>query len=168
VKESVVQRRDRGILGAILLGGVIAATIDIGAACVISGRNPVFILQFIAGGLLAKASFGGGIPTVILGAVLQEAMGILIAAAYVPSARALPALSRRWAISGLIYGVIIFFVMNYAVLPLSAWKSVPHFTALKFSENMAAMLVFGLIVAYFYGRTTAAAEPVRKEAAAAA
>jgi uncharacterized membrane protein YagU involved in acid resistance len=163
-----VQRRDRGILGAILLGGVIAATIDIGAACVISGRSPAFILQFIAGGVLAKAAFGGGMPTVILGAVLQEAMGILIAAAYVLPARALPALSRRWAVSGLAYGVIIFFAMNYAVLPLSAWKSTPHFTALKFAENMAAMLVFGLIVAFFYGRTAAAAEPVRKQAAATA
>jgi hypothetical protein len=151
-----------------LLGGVIAAAIDIGAACVISGRNPVFILQFIAGGVLAKAAFGGGMPTVILGAVLQEAMGILIATAYALAARAIPAMSRRWAVSGLAYGVIIFFVMNYAVLPLSAWKSTPHFTALKFAENMAAMLVFGLIVAFFYGRTATAAEPARKEAAAAA
>lgn len=163
-----MQRRDRGILSAILLGGIIAATIDIGAACLISGRSPAFILQFIAGGVLAKASFGGGMSTVILGAVLQEAMGILIAAAYVLPAKALPALSRRWAISGLAYGVVIFFVMNYAVLPLSAWKSAPHFTALKFAENMAAMLVFGLIVAFFYGRTAAAAEPVRKQATATA
>jgi hypothetical protein len=163
-----VHRRGRGILGAILLGGVIAATIDIGAACLISGRNPAFILQFIAGGVLAKAAFGGGMTTVILGAVLQEAMGILIATAYVPAARAIPALSRRWAISGLAYGVAIFFVMNYAVLPLSAWRATPHFTALKFAENMAAMLLFGLIVAFFYGRTVTAAEPVRKGATAAA
>ena len=163
-----MQRRDRGILSAILLGGFVAATIDIGAACVISGRSPGFILQVIAGGVLAKASFDGGVPTMILGAVLQEAMGILIATAYVLAARATPALSRRWAISGLVYGVIVFFVMNYAVVPLSAWKSTPHFTALKFAENMAAMLLFGLIVAFFYGRTATAAPPARKEAAAAA
>ena len=71
-----MQKKDRGILGAILLGGVIAATIDIGAACVISGRSPGYILQAIAGGVLAKASFAGGLPTMMLGAVLQEAMGI--------------------------------------------------------------------------------------------
>jgi len=163
-----VETRDRGILSSILLGGVVAASIDIGAACVISGRSPGFILQVIAGGVLAKASFAGGVPTMLLGAVLQEAMGILIAAAYVLAARAIPAWSRRWAISGLAYGVIVFFVMNYAVVPLSAWKSTPHFTALKFAENMAAMLLFGLIVAFFYGRTVTAAEPARKEAAAAA
>jgi uncharacterized membrane protein YagU involved in acid resistance len=163
-----VQRRDQGILGAILLGGLIAATIDIGAACVISGRSPAFILQVIAGGVLAKASFEGGVPTMVLGAVLQEAMGILIATVYVLAARAIPTLSRRWIISGLAYGVIIFFVMNYAVVPLSAWKSTPHFIALKFAENMAAMLLFGLIVAFFSGRTATAAEPARKEATASA
>ena len=163
-----MQRRDRGILAAILLGGLIAATIDIGAACVISGRSPAFILQVIAGGVLAKASFEGGVPTMMLGAVLQEAMGILIATAYVLPARAVPALSRRWIISGLAYGVTIFFVMNYVVVPLSAWKSTPHFTVLKFTENMAAMLLFGLIVAFFYGRTATAAEPARKEATAPA
>jgi uncharacterized membrane protein YagU involved in acid resistance len=163
-----VQRRDQGILGAILLGGLIAATIDIGAACVISGRSPAFILQAIAGGVLAKASFEGGVPTMVLGAVLQEAMGILIATVYVLAARAIPALSRRWIMSGLAYGVIIFFVMNYAVVPLSAWKSTPHFTALKFAENMGAMLLFGLIVAFFPGRTATAAEPARKGATAPA
>jgi len=45
--------------------------------------------------------------------------------------------------------VIILFVMNYAVVPLSAWKPTPHFTSTKFAENMAAMLLFGLIVAFF-------------------
>ncbi len=163
-----MQRRDRGIFTAILLGGVIAATIDIGAASVISGRSPGYIMQAIAGGLLAKASFSGGVATMLLGAVLQEAMGILIAAIYALPAGRIPALYRRWVISGLAYGVVVFFVMNYAVLPLSAWKSTPHFTPLKFAENMAAMLLFGLIVAFFYARTRAAAEPVRNEATAAA
>jgi hypothetical protein len=33
---------------------------------------------------------------------------------------------------------------------------------------MAAMVLFGLIVAFFYGRTMTAAEPARKEATAPA
>jgi uncharacterized membrane protein YagU involved in acid resistance len=151
-----------------LLGGIIAATIDIGAACVISGRSPTFILQVIAGGVLGKASFDGGAATMILGVVLQEAMGILIAMIYVLSTKVVTTLSRRWIIGGLTYGVIIFFVMNYAVVPLSAWKSTPHFTALKFAENMAAMLLFGLIVAFFRSGTATAAERARKEATAPA
>jgi hypothetical protein len=74
-----MQQKNREALSAILLGGIIAATIDIGAASLISGRSPAFIMQAIAGGLLGKATFGGGIGTMILGLVLQEVMGVLIA-----------------------------------------------------------------------------------------
>jgi hypothetical protein len=42
--------------------------------------------------------------------------------------------------------------MNYVVLPLCAWKYWPHFSARTFCENLAAMLLFGLIVGYFSRR----------------
>jgi hypothetical protein len=161
-----VRRTERNVFTAILLGGVIAATIDIAAACVISGRSPGFILQVIAGGLFAKASFDGGGATMLLGAVLQELMGVVIAAIYVLLAKFIPVLLRRWIISGLAYGVVIFFVMNYVVVPLSAWKSMPHFTPVKFAANMAAMLLFGLIVAFF-SRLGGRAELTADEAATA-
>ena len=142
----------RALLGAILLGGIVAGTIDIGAACLISGRSVPYILQVIAGGLLAKESFSGGTGTVILGLVLQELMGIIIAAIYVLASVQLPLLRRRWVWCGLAYGVVVYFVMNYVVLPLSAWHVTPPFTLAKFLPNMAAMLLFGLIVAFFDSR----------------
>ncbi len=147
-----MQPRNTEVLSAIILGGLIAGTIDIGAASLISGRSLAFIMQAIAGGLLGKASFAGGSATVILGAVLQELMGVLIAAIYVVALKSVSGLLRRWISSGLVYGVIVFFVMNYIVVPLSAWKAAPHFTPLKFAANMAAMLLFGLIVAFFARR----------------
>jgi len=141
-----------GTLTAILLGGIIAGSIDIGAACLINGRDVPFILHAIAGGLLAERSFSGGTPTALLGLLLQELMGIIIAAIYVIAAGPLPVLRRRWVPMGLAYGVVVFFVMNYVVVPLSAWKHTPHFTSAKFLENLAAMLLFGLIVAFFARR----------------
>ena len=53
--------RSRGIIRTILLGGIIAGTIDIGAACLINGRSIPFILQTIAGGVLARQSYAGGV-----------------------------------------------------------------------------------------------------------
>jgi uncharacterized membrane protein YagU involved in acid resistance len=144
-----VGSRSRGVLSGILLGGIVAGTIDIGAACLITGHDAIFILQTIAGGLLAKRAHSGGVPTALLGLALQELMGVLIAAIYVVAAAILPLLRRRWLAGGLAYGVVIFFVMNYVVVPLSAWKHRPHFSAYSFAANMAAMLVFGLIVAWF-------------------
>ena len=163
-----MQAKNREVLGAILLGGIIAATLDIAAASLISGRSPAFIMQAIAGGLLGRASFAGGIGSCILGAVLQEAMGILIAAIYVLGSKIVLSLRSHWLLSGLSYGIVIFFVMNYVVVPLSALKSAPHFTSSKFAENMAAMLLFGLIVAFFSRRIGLGADPTPQEVSSVA
>jgi hypothetical protein len=147
-----MQGNSRALITASLAGGVIAGTIDIGAACLINGRSVPFILHAIAGGLLAQRSFAGGAATALLGGLLQEAMGILIATIYVVAGEWLPALRRRWVRFGLAYGVVIFLVMNYVVVPLSAWRRFPHFSPTKLAANLAAMLLFGLIVAYFASR----------------
>ena len=76
-------------------------------------------------------------------------MSILIAAIFVFTSRSLRSLRRRWMTAGVAYGVAIFFVMNYAVLRLPAVGHAPRFTALSFTENMLAMLLFGLIIAFF-------------------
>lgn len=144
--------KSRELVVAALAGGIIAGTIDIGAACLINGRSVPFVLHSIAGGLLAERSFAGGTRTALLGAVLQEAMGIVIATVFVSATRVLPALRSHWIRAGLAYGVVIFFVMNYVVVPLSAWRTLPHFTAGRFARNLLAMLLFGVIVAYFASR----------------
>jgi uncharacterized membrane protein YagU involved in acid resistance len=135
-----------------MLGGIVAGTIDILAASLISGKDVIYILHIVAGGLLGRRSLSGGMPTALLGLLLQELMGIIIAAIYVVAAGPLPLLKRRWLACGLLYGVVIFLVMNYVVVPLSAWRHWPTFTPAKFLENLAAMLLFGVIVAFFARR----------------
>jgi uncharacterized membrane protein YagU involved in acid resistance len=151
-----VNGQNRSIGAAILLGGLIAGTIDIGAATLINWVNPIVILHAIASGVLGRASFFQGTPSAILGIVLQWAMSLVIAAIYVMACRSLPVLARRWVAGGLAYGVVIFFVMNFVVVPLSmamAKPHLPHFSPAKFGENMLAMLLFGLIVAFFTQRS---------------
>ncbi|HKD22633.1 MAG TPA: hypothetical protein VKB71_11505 [Rhizomicrobium sp.] len=146
----MADKRQHSPLIAILLGGVVAGTVDIGAACLINGRDPIFICQIIAGGLLGRESLHGGMNTAVLGLVLQWAMGIIIAAIFVTASRAIPFLARRWLLSGLAYGVGIYFVMNLVVVPLSRIGGKGyHFVPVRFAEDMVAMLVFGVIVAWF-------------------
>ena len=64
---------------AILLGGFIAGTIDIGAAALIEQRSPLVILHFVAGGLIGKQALAGGASVEILGLILQWAMSLIIA-----------------------------------------------------------------------------------------
>lgn len=137
------------ILAAILVGGLVAGTLDIGAAMLISGQSMAFILQFIASGVLGPASFEGGTGTVVLGALLQWTMSLIIAAIFVLASLKLPVLRRRWVVSGLAFGVVTYFVMTYVVVPLSAVGGGWHFSLMPFLKNLSAMLTFGLIVAGF-------------------
>jgi hypothetical protein len=137
----------RSILLAVLLGSVIAGTADIGAAALINGQPWDRIARVIAGGLLGKAALKGSAGVVALGVLLQWAMSMIIAALYVGASLRVTALRRAWPVFGLAYGLPVFVVMEFVVLPLSAWGRVPKFTALSLAENLAAMMVFGLIVA---------------------
>jgi hypothetical protein len=139
----------RQIAFAALWGGLIAGALDILAASLITQYSLVRIMRIIAGGLLGRSALEGGSATAVLGFVLQEAMGVLIALIYSLGMSRWPNLARRWVPAGIVYGVIVYFVMNYGVVPLSALHSHLHFKATSFAENMAAMWVFGLIVSFF-------------------
>jgi uncharacterized membrane protein YagU involved in acid resistance len=132
---------------AIALAGLVAGTIDIGAACLINHANPVVILLVIASGVLGKAAFHAGVWAAALGLLLQGVMSLLIAAIFVVVSRRWSWTRRNWIAAGLAYGGCIFAVMNFVVVPLSAVPIPLHFTATGFAENLAAMLLFGLIVA---------------------
>jgi len=152
-----VTSANRSALNTTVVAGLISGTVDIGAAALINWLSPVVILHAIASGLIGKASFDGGRATALLGLLLQWAMSILIAALYLACTAPFPGMRRRWPLSGLVAGIVIFLVMNYVVVPLSAAPFRPrfnphalltHFTPYKFEANLLAMVLFGLIIAF--------------------
>lgn len=157
------------VLSAIVAAGLVAGSVDIGAASLISMVSPLAVMRAIASGLIGKAAFHGGLPAALLGLVLQWAMAMIIAGIYVLATARLPAMRRRWIPTGLMAGVIIYFVMVYLVLPLSAAPFRQEFDLqvfiknfaldADFVKNMAAMMLFGLIVAYFARHTREANRP---------
>jgi hypothetical protein len=136
----------RSFWPAVWIGGLVAGTVDVGLACVIYKTTPVFILQAIAGGVLGMSTFDVGWRSVTLGLGLQWVMSLIIAACCVLASNQSGLLARRWVSAGCIYGVVVFWVMNYIVVPLSASRTTPHFSAAWFVKNMLAMLLFGLII----------------------
>jgi len=143
----------RNALLAIIYGGLLAGTIDIFAPSLIYWINPLGVLRFIAGGLIGRAAAKAGGPEIaMLGLLLQWMMSLIIAAIFVYVATRIPALLRRWIAAGIAYGVVVFFVMNYAVRPLSMHRDFPKMNFYDFSTNMAAMWLFGLIIAWFAKR----------------
>jgi hypothetical protein len=142
------------ILKCSVYAGLVAGTVDIAAASLINTVNPLFILLAIASGLLGKAALHGGGGVMLLGLVLQWAMSIIIAGIFIFAATRMPALARRWVLNGALYGVVVFIVMNFVVVPLSVAPLKPGWalSAESVAKNLLAMLVFGWIVAYAANR----------------
>lgn len=140
-------------LRAILVGGLVAGTLDIGAASIINSVSPVLILHYIATGLLGKAALSMGAPAAYLGLLLQWAMSVVIAAIYWFVTAGMPRLRKRWWLGGFLAGIVIYLVMNFVVMPFSAAPVTLHEVIARLrpargAADLAAMFVFGLIVAY--------------------
>jgi uncharacterized membrane protein YagU involved in acid resistance len=137
---------------AILVGGGIAATFDIIYAIVYSWIRasvpPIAIMQSVASGLLGQRAYEGGEATALLGLGLHYSMGFIIAAIFWFASRRLKFMTERAVLAGLLYGVCVYFVMNFIVLPLSALPTPITHTLDRMAINIVAqMVVFGLPIA---------------------
>ena len=109
---------------AVFCGGLGCGVFDITQAFVAFGlqnhMTPMKVLQSVASGLLGPKSFQGGIKTAILGGVCHFAIAFSWAAIYYVASRRLGVMTQSPVISGLLYGELVWLVMNLVVLPLSA------------------------------------------------
>lgn len=120
-------------LDAIVVGGLLAGTLDILAAFAMSWPRaaPARVLQSIASGVLGPSSYQGGLRTAALGLLLHFVIALGAAAVYGAASRQWSVLWLRPVRCGLAYGVIVYLVMNLVVVPLSrigfrlpAWPSI--------------------------------------------
>ncbi|HEY0592525.1 MAG TPA: hypothetical protein VGF40_12210 [Thermoanaerobaculia bacterium] len=114
----------------ILAGGSIAGTLDLLAAFAIGagfGSSPARVLQGIATGLLGAAAFDGGARAAALGLACHFVIAFGAAAVYYAASRLVPSLARRPLAFGALYGIVVYAVMAFVVVPLS--KAAPRSTA---------------------------------------
>jgi hypothetical protein len=123
---------------SIVKGGLVVGSLDIAYAIIFSafrGFGPIRILQSVAAGLLGKSSFQGGLPTAALGLALHYFIAFTIVIVYWFLSRFLPVLAKHPVVCGAIYGLGVYFFMNYVVIPLSAANR-PRFFLLLFICNL--------------------------------
>ena len=128
----------------VALAGIVGATCDIVYAILFYGWKGVpaeRLLQSVASGLLGKASFDGGWATAALGLALHYAIVIVAAVLFF-------SVARRWAwlrdepiSAGLVYGIAIYGVMNFVVLPLSAYPFTMTFPLLMTATGLLVHMV---------------------------
>jgi uncharacterized membrane protein YagU involved in acid resistance len=129
--------------GAILYGGLIAGALDLAAAIIsnaIRGIEPVRIMQSISSGLMGSSAYEQGAASVSLGVVLHFLMMWIICAIYYAASRRLPVLTARPLVMGVLYGIVVYLVMNFVVLPLSAFPHQLAFTPSAVAVGLGVMI----------------------------
>lgn len=114
------------IISAILIGGLAAGVLDIVYAFLVYGPlsyglSPADVLHSVAAGWIGgEAASAGGWNTALLGLGTHFMIAALMAAAYVLAASRSRALTEHAILWGIVYGLLLYVVMNYIVVPLSA------------------------------------------------
>ena len=130
-------------LKPILYAGTLVGVLDITAACinarVLAGFPPAHVLQSVAGGLLGRGTYNGGVATAALGLAMHFTMALAVATIFY-------ALSRRFSLPkklsgvvavGLLYGAAVFVVNNFATAPFLSWvRSLYLHTPILFKPAM--------------------------------
>jgi uncharacterized membrane protein YagU involved in acid resistance len=140
---------------AILWGTLVAGALDAIDGVIaygILGMNPIQVLQYIASGMLGKASFEGGLATAALGTVLHFFIAFVVAAIFVLASRRLPILTSQAVVFGLLYGAAVYLVMNYVVLPQSNVAPSPFSPGLFLNGAIGHALFVGLPIAIYARR----------------
>jgi len=138
------------ILKTMLIAGVVAGTLDMSGALIVYAvilkkATVLLILQRIA-----AAAFGlkGGYPMALCGLIFHYIIAFSFATAYVLLYPHQPLMRKNRVISGVLYGLLVWVIMNRIVLPMTKLPLIRF----QWSGALigAALLVFfiGLPVAF--------------------
>ncbi len=149
-------RRSRA-LETILLGGLVAGALDgLDAALVITriSRVPATrVFQFIASGLLGVRAFHEGSGAALIGCGIHLLIALTIATTYCLLSLAFPALLKKPALFGPIFGFGVFCFMHYLIVPLSAAPKQPPASLISLLNLVISHTIFvGLPIALIASR----------------
>ena len=141
-------------LRAIVTAGVVVGILDISSAVVIWWQRGVALqhgLQGIAAGLLGTKSYEGGMATAALGLVLHFFIAFVVVSIFYLASRKVPFLTKQPLVSGVFYGIGVYLVMYWIVLP-AAFSTFRH---RPFNELLALAIhscLIGLPTAFIVRR----------------
>lgn len=104
----------------ILVGGGVAGLLDMTSAYITYGR---YMPIGIAGGLVGTAGRHVSAGQYILGLCIHYFIALSAAAVYCVVSKKLEFLREHFIVCGLFYGIAVFLVMQFVVLPLSAYHA---------------------------------------------
>lgn len=104
----------------IILTGLVAGTLDAVGAIVVYQAKPVGMFQFIASGAFgAGKAFSGGLTMVFWGVLFHYIIAFSWTIIFFFMYPVFPFMRKNKYVTGLLYGIFVWVMMNRVVLPLS-------------------------------------------------
>ncbi len=137
-------------LKTIIAAGLTAGTLDIAAAIIIYSSvlgltTPEKVLQSVAGAIHGAATYEGGWHTALAGLLLHFIIALIFAALFVLMYPLFKKITANPVVWGIIYGCIVWLVMNYLVVPNSALHRWPKLSW-EFTKTPLAVLIIIICV----------------------
>jgi hypothetical protein len=135
---------------AILYGGVTAASLDLLSADLIYRVDLITVMHSIARGWYGPWAMSGGADVAFIGLISHYAILLVAAAVFVLTSLKLPVLRRLWWLTGPLFGLGVWIVMHYLVVPNShAGGGLPHWPlkAKGMQELIGHLFLVGLPIA---------------------
>jgi hypothetical protein len=126
-----------GVAGAIL----IALYLVVPKAGVFQAPSLRVLFQWDASNALGPAAFQGGWPAAALGLGMHLCVSIAWATVFALAAARVGAVARHPVLSGLLFGVLVYLVMSFGVVPLGSARQGPR-TAKGIANNLIAHAIF--------------------------
>jgi hypothetical protein len=136
--------KDSGAFRAIFTAGLVVGVLDISSAFVIWWQRGVGArrgLQGIAAGFLGANAFDGGLVTAGLGLALHFFVAFVVVSVFYLASRRIEFLTIRPVASGVLYGIGVYIVMYWFLLP----TAFPTFRHRLWNEVLAVAIHISLI-----------------------
>ena len=133
-------------LKTILLAGFTAGTLDILAAfinyMVKFGKSPVIVLNFIASGVFGDAAFSGDAMMPVWGLIFHYIIAFIWTIFFYLVYQRVKFLGKNILLSGLLYGIVIWLIMNLILVPFSNTPKLP----IRFPQLLLGVLYLMICV----------------------
>lgn len=141
---------------AIILTGLLAGTLDITAATIqfylVTGKGPEVILRYIAGALFGAEVVNNQPVMPIIGLVMHYCIAMTFTAFYYWVYPRMAYLGKKWWVNGIVYGLLVWIVMNVLLVPLTRIGHRPfHLNNVLIGAGILVICI-GIPIAYFSHR----------------
>jgi uncharacterized membrane protein YagU involved in acid resistance len=143
-----MSRSNNTLLTAIVVAGIVTGTLDIVAAFASAYlqnlTTPPAVLRFIASGIFGTDAFDGGFLMALVGLVLHFVIAFIWSLIYFRLYKLFPSIGKRAVVAGLVYGLMVWLIMNRVVLPASNAPQLPFNWTGAIRGVVILMLLIGL------------------------